>query len=198
MTRHESLPVELSGEEVRLKGRELAGKVREYQDFRPVEGWPEYWAGADGHVYSSKRWRGSGWRRLAEGRDRDGYATVQVTVAQRTTMLRVHQVVCAAFHGPKPTPEHQVCHGDGCPTNNRPTNLRWGTPFDNAADRAAHGRTVRGERCGGGGVLSEEQVRQIKALLRRQEPARRLARTFGVSSGMIDHIKSGRQWRHIP
>lgn len=44
---------------------------------------------------------------------------------------KVHQLVCEAFHGPKPFPEAVVLHLDEDAHNNRPENLRWGTQKEN-------------------------------------------------------------------
>ncbi len=46
--------------------------------------------------------------------------------------VRVHQVVCTAFHGPEPYPNMVVDHKDTNRCNNRPENLRWQTRFENA------------------------------------------------------------------
>lgn len=43
----------------------------------------------------------------------------------------VHQLVCEAFHGPKPFPEAVVIHIDEDGLNNRPENLKWGTQKEN-------------------------------------------------------------------
>ena len=45
--------------------------------------------------------------------------------------LKVHQVVCEAFHGPKPSANSVVIHLDEDGLNNRPENLRWGTQKEN-------------------------------------------------------------------
>src|SRR3982751_5117101 len=50
-------------------------------------------------------------------------------------MVRVHRMVAEAFHGPAPTPKHEVAHWDGDPANNRAANLRWATSKENKADR---------------------------------------------------------------
>lgn len=44
---------------------------------------------------------------------------------------KVHQLVCEAFHGPKPFPEAVVIHIDEDALNNRPENLHWGTQKEN-------------------------------------------------------------------
>lgn len=46
--------------------------------------------------------------------------------------IRVHQVVCTAFHGPEPKPHMVVDHIDNNRCNNRPDNLRWLTRLENA------------------------------------------------------------------
>jgi hypothetical protein len=47
----------------------------------------------------------------------------------------VHQLVCLAFHGPKPSPEHEVAHQDDVKSVNTPDSLRWDTHKGNIADR---------------------------------------------------------------
>ncbi|MCH5325997.1 MAG: HNH endonuclease [Duncaniella sp.] len=49
-----------------------------------------------------------------------------------TGNIRVHQVVCTAFHGPEPHPHMVVDHIDTNRCNNRPENLRWLTRLENA------------------------------------------------------------------
>lgn len=45
--------------------------------------------------------------------------------------MKVHRLVCEAFHGPKPTSAHEVLHGDENGLNNRQENLCWGTRKEN-------------------------------------------------------------------
>jgi hypothetical protein len=44
---------------------------------------------------------------------------------------RVHNVICTAFHGPKPTSTHVVNHIDFNKSNNKPENLEWVTQREN-------------------------------------------------------------------
>lgn len=45
--------------------------------------------------------------------------------------LKVHRLVCEAFHGPAPEDKPVVIHIDEDATNNKPDNLRWGTQKEN-------------------------------------------------------------------
>ena len=51
--------------------------------------------------------------------------------AARQSPRKVHQLVCEAFHGPKPFPEAVVIHLDEDALNNRADNLKWGTQKEN-------------------------------------------------------------------
>ena len=48
-----------------------------------------------------------------------------------SSSIRVHQVVCTAFHGPRPQPGMVVDHIDTNRCNNRPENLMWVTKLEN-------------------------------------------------------------------
>lgn len=71
--------------------------------------------------------------------DRKGYEVVRLSGERQ----RVHRVVAAAFFGKS---DMMVRHLDGNPMNNVPSNLRYGTPLENSADRIAHGRHRRNGR----------------------------------------------------
>jgi hypothetical protein len=45
--------------------------------------------------------------------------------------MKVHQLVCEAFHGPKPFDRAVVIHRDEDALNNKPCNLKWGTQKEN-------------------------------------------------------------------
>jgi hypothetical protein len=54
-----------------------------------------------------------------------------IRVARLRRTFKVHALVCEAFHGVKPFPSAIVLHLDEDPSNNAPTNLRWGTRKEN-------------------------------------------------------------------
>lgn len=45
--------------------------------------------------------------------------------------MKIHRLVCEAFHGEPPFPKAVVIHLDEDGTNNRAENLRWGTQKEN-------------------------------------------------------------------
>lgn len=69
-------------------------------------------------------------------------------LTQWQKFVKVHQIVCLAFHGPKPFPEALVMHLDENSRNNRPDNLSWGTQKQNlnAPGFLAHCRGRTGDK----------------------------------------------------
>jgi hypothetical protein len=128
--------------------------------------------------------------------NRDGYPHLGLRNAEGYRTVPVHVLVCEAFHGPRPSPEHQVAHADGCRTNARPENLRWATTTENHADRRRHGTIVLGEKIPWS-KLTEKQVSLIKDRLRSGESPTALAIEHGVSEGAISGIKNGKNWKHV-
>lgn len=126
-----------------------------------------------------------------------GYLKFGAFVGGKRVTFQVHAVVCEAFHGPKPTPKHEVCHNDGDQLNNVASNLRWGTRSENAADRVLHGTVARGERSPGA-KLTETQVQEIRtryaagSILMRE-----LAAEYGVTKKTISVIISRKMWTHV-
>lgn len=74
-----------------------------------------------------------------------GYLCVGLNGARRITRARVHQLVAAAFLGPRPQRLY-VLHCNGDQTDNRAVNLRYGTQTDNLIDAVRHGSVQRGIR----------------------------------------------------
>lgn len=93
------------------------------------------------------------------------------------TTAKVHQLVLAAFVGPRPG-NLMGCHNDGNPANNHVDNLRWGTAQSNSADRYIHGTAFQ-EACARGHELRDpnqymnDASRRCKACDRASRKARR-------------------------
>ena len=111
----------------------------------------------------------------------------------------VHVLVCEAFHGPKPSPKHEVAHWDGDPTNNRPDNLRWATRSENSADARRHGTIPLapgegGER-NGHARLTWEIVDAIRSACSMGATQASQAARFGIGKSQVHNIVSGKAWR---
>lgn len=105
----------------------------------PIPFRPDYYeASTEGRIRSLASGR---WVILtSRAHPRTGYRHIKLcpTPGRQRTFL-VHRLVALAFYGPS---ELDVRHLDGDQTNNRLTNLRYGTPTENAADTLRHGRNA--------------------------------------------------------
>lgn len=127
---------------------------------------------------------------------RRGYLVVSgpARPGRNRQQFSVHVLVCAAFHGAKPTPRHQAAHWDGNKNNNSAFNLRWATPKENVADMIRHGRKPMGENHPGH-ILTESAVRAIKHRLTISEyKTKDIAKQYGVSPQVINTIRRGKSW----
>lgn len=76
-----------------------------------------------------------------------GYRSVGITAEPggRARTHLVHRLVCHAFHGDPPSPEHtDVRHLNGDKLDNRAENLAWGTRSENMQDVVAHRTAAEG------------------------------------------------------
>lgn len=104
----------------------------------------------------------------------------------------VHLLVCEAFHGPRPTREHQAAHGDGDGLNNAASNLRWTLPPGNYDDMKRHGHH-RAATLRANGKLSDDQVHAIRTLRTAGRKLDDLARQFDVDRSHICAVARGRR-----
>ena len=126
--------------------------------------------------------------RSASGR---GYPTITLCKPGTKRKVGVHVLVCTAFHGPAPSPFHEVAHGNGDKTDCRKDNLRWATKAENSADKLLHGSDNRGQKHGAS-KLSDADAEFIRRQPRHRGPGRALAARFGVSESLICMIRTGR------
>mgnify|MGYP000545382998 FL=1 len=164
--------------------------------YAPIPDLVGYEASEDGRVYSIR----SGARRELKPRLYKGYmqVTVAVWVNGRKERHRksVHRLVLSAFKG-KPCEEMpHTRHLNGIPTDNRISNLAWGSPKENAADSKAHGNLGYGMKSRRRKLLEH----QVVEILRRQslgESKESIASDFGIHPEYIPHLVDGRCWPHL-
>lgn len=91
---------------------------------------------------------------------------------------------------------HLCGNGDSGCVN--PHHLAWGTRAENIADRKVHGVAVDPPvHVGRDNInvkLTEEQVREIRRMLKSGVAMARIAESFGVATNTIFMIKSGKTW----
>jgi hypothetical protein len=116
----------------------------EWRDVPLYEG--RYRVSDEGQVVAVGRTYTDAWGRTVRRRARllrpsveGGYLRVCLHNGESQRSWRVHRLVMLAFAGPAPTDKPEVCHNNGDPSDNRFSNLRWGSHADNMQDKHRHG-----------------------------------------------------------
>jgi hypothetical protein len=166
-------------------------------DYLDIPGFLGYRAGSDGTIWSSHAWRSfreGEWRELRPSPLRE-YLRVGLRRDGKIYTRTIHSLVMQAFLGRRPD-GLDVCHYDGNPHNNRLSNLRWGTDFDNTADKRRHGTLVIGSMSRSA-KLDETKVADLKRQKEAGVPTKILAEKFGVSRNTVRQIMRGDKWAHV-
>lgn len=147
-----------------------------------------YWAKVDKRG-DDQCW---GWK---AGKRWDGYGRFGQTGKPRWA----HRFSYELHHGPIPA-DKVVMHICDRPECSNPKHLRLGTRMENQRDMVAKGRCNPpgvGER-NSHAILTEQKVREIRGRYTGAKGEQvRLAEEYGVSSGVIQALLSGRTWRHV-
>jgi hypothetical protein len=167
--------------------------------YRPVVGFPGYCVGDDGSVWSflirNNGDRAPSWMRLKPAIER-GYYRAGLRRGGKLCNRFVHCLVLEAFVGPKPA-GLQGCHApDPDSSNNALSNLRWGTPTENAADALELGRYRRGESHPSS-RLTEAAVIDIHAMNAAGASLKEMADKHHVTKRNIASILKGKTWAHV-
>ena len=180
------------------------------ETWRAIDGFPDYAVSDFGRVkrvVPDCKGRYGG-RVLRQKISKFGYHIVTLAMAGKPKMKLVSRLVCAAFHGPAPTPTMHAAHGNGDKDNNTPNNLRWATPKENGEDKVTHGTSPRGERHGsktkpGSGVRGERvntaklTASDIPTIRADTRTLHAIAADYGVTFSAIHSIKVRKNWKHI-
>ncbi len=160
-----------------------------HEQWRPVPGFSGYLVSNLGRVYS-----GHSDRCLTPQPSGRGHLRVALRRAGETHMKLVHRLVLLAFVGPCP-PGKECLHRDDVPSNNRLSNLRWGTRKENRQDAVRNERRRGGKQ--EGQALTRDQVRTIKRHLKTKVAVAKIARAFKVSRTTIKKIADGKIWKDV-
>jgi hypothetical protein len=179
-------------------------------EFRHVPGLPGYCASSDGFAWTcigqkrkGVRWAQTvvieSWTKLKSWPGRGGHliCNVHCNATGKRRTFPVHMLVLLAFHGPKPSHgRFECCHWDDIPTNNVPSNLRWGTRADNHKDAFRNGkRSNRGEK-NPRSKLTQSDVDSIRAMyssggLSQSE----IALMYNVKQTLVSMIVLNKIWK---
>jgi hypothetical protein len=121
----------------------------------------------------------------------------------RGKALRAHRLSYEMANGPIPEGLIVLHKCDNPPCVN-PRHLRLGTHQDNIADMISKGRDNRGPgvkmklgEANTGSKLTEEQVREIRALCREGYTQTVIAARYGISQSGVSNIKNRKYWPHV-
>lgn len=168
-----------------------------------VVGWPRYEVSDLGRVRRVVRARGARPGRILliapSDLKRGKYPAVNLYNGDgRPRRKPVHVLVLTSFRGPCPH-DKEARHLDGHSENPRLSNLRWGTPKENAQDRRRHG-THRFGADTKMSKLNDESVTVIRWMVKnrpRRGLINLLARIHGVAQSAVSVVVSGKTWRHV-
>lgn len=166
------------------------------EEWRAVPGWAEYEVSSGGRVRRVAGGRGAMVGRILRPWVAVGYHFVGLWRNDAQHRVPVHRLVALAFL-PEPGPgQYQVAHRNGKRLDNRPNNLRWSTPTENAADRLHHGTDARGEQ-NPRARLTAAQVVEIRTACASGLSHNDVARQFNLCRQTVSDIASRRRWSHV-
>ena len=176
--------------------------------WKSVPGYPGYEASTLGRIRSVDRFleyegRWGTTKRLHRGRvlrlkrKPNGCGLTYLTFyADGGFTPQVNRTVCLTFNGEPPSKKHEAAHLDGKTENNRPENLEWKTPIENAADKVRHGTAPIGTK-NAMSRLNDEAAADIIDRYASGETSKGLAAEYKVSVSNIRIIARGDSWKHV-
>ena len=125
-----------------------------------------------------------------------GYLRITIRGRDRGTRQtpHVHVLICEAFHGPRPTIQHEAAHGNGDRQDNRASNLRWATKLENERDKVEHGNSLRGTKHPLSKLTAPMVVQMRSEYAMGGITQRQLARRYGIGQAQVSEIVRRRAW----
>ena len=124
-----------------------------------------------------------------------GYMRVGLTSKQECVNLYIHRLVLETFIGSCPV-GREARHLNGNKLDNRLSNLAWGTPKENALDRAKHGHTIQGKKCWNS-KLTDDDIRNIRKEYKAGKTQKQIAIEYGVTQPTIGCVILRKTWKHV-
>lgn len=126
--------------------------------------------------------------------DKHGYQVVSLKINGKVKLSKVHRLVLYAFIGES---EKQVNHLDAVRTNNKIENLEYCTGSENMRHAYKLGNKSQKGSKNTGAKLREQDVIEIKELMKKGYRNSKLARMYNVAPVTISQIRTKTNWSHI-
>lgn len=160
---------------------------------KPIPGLTGYFATETGEVVSVR----SGKPRVLQSQIYGGYHRITVSVrvngVKERHRFEVHRLVLKAYAGLPCQDGQEARHLNGLSTDNRPSNLAWGTRQQNMDDAVRHGTIGPGMKARRR-KLSDSQVIEIIRRSNAGEHKVHIAAEFGIHPDYIPKLLSGKAW----
>lgn len=168
------------------------------EEWRIVEGFPEYAISNFGEVKRIIRGRFFVNRLITPIKDKDGYLSVCLSSGNVQKIKKIHHLVLDNFVGER-TKDTGCNHIDGKKSNNRLDNLEWVTQSENELHAHRMGlKTGRKGEKSNWSKLKNGEVWLIKKLLSSGMLDHEfIGKMFRVSRATITYIANGKTWRHV-
>lgn len=157
------------------------------EEWRPIIGYEGHYEVSNAGAVRSKT--GRFLKPLAVGR---GYQSVALSKNAHVTHFLIQHLVLEAFIGAAEQGQ-EARHANGCASDNRISNLSWGTRFENMADAARHG--TAGVWMKSRAMLTVEQVADIRRLRAAGEKCKDIAVGVGSNLKQVSAIARGKIYK---
>lgn len=148
----------------------------------------------DGDVYSHVFGEA---RLLTPVRNTTPYLNVNLHINNKKKYVPIHHLVALAYHGPRPKDKPLIRHLDSNPVNNHVSNLKYGTPKENAQDAIEFG-TIK---CGADhpdALFTVEEVKQMRWMFDRGFTVAEIASKWPEAKyGVIWSAVKGKSYKNI-
>jgi hypothetical protein len=162
----------------------------------PIPGFTKYHVSNTGLIKTFNHYAKGKTAIMKPAMNRQGYlGTMLLGDDGKYHSIKVHRMVCLAFHGIPETPL-TVNHINHIKSDNRAENLEWMTHSENSREAYHAGLffSPKGEQVGNS-ILKEHQVREIRAkFIPRVYGRKKLAEEYGVKPCTIKDIITRRSW----
>ena len=185
-----------------------------FEEWRPIPGMEGYEASSRGRIRSLDRIVlvhmpcGRVYHRAIKGRilipNRAGKHRQYpcLNFGKKRGKIYVHRMVCLAFHGEPPTPEHEVAHGNRDTFDNSKNNVRWATHHENEQDKKLHGTFIhpaprKGEAHHKAKLTDADIIAIRSRLTGRRGELTEIAFEYSMDRSTIARIRDRKGWSHV-